>query len=672
MFYFLWLGRSGDLGPFDITKILAQDPDAMTKPESPLWGPLHYPHHWGESIFGYYRNDDDGVLRKHAQMLADAGVDAVVFDVTNQVTYPQSWKALGRVFDEARRNGERVPKIAFLCPFWDPKKVVRELWEQLYEPGLYPDLWFQWEGKPVILADPAPPDQRRHRTDPPDDSRPLDAGRTLGQTFTVDHPFDAVSIATPTWETKDSGATLTLYRKDAAQGERLAGRAFDHVEDNAWQTLTLDKPCAGRDVHAGDVGASRPDRLVEKRARQSAQGRSAGRPLGRGRRLHPPRPAPRRDDGEDPPDLHLPEAAARLFPGADRPSPVELAGGPSPARVLRPAGRSPSRSPSASARTPSTASSACSSNPRSHGRSFENGREPGPEGRDDTGKNFNEQWRRALEIDPPLVFVTGWNEWIAGRFDAEVPARGLGSGHVLRPVQPGIQPRHRADEGGPRRRLLLPARRQRPPLQGCRGRSRSSSRRRSRSTAGSTTGSPSAPEFRDTIGDPVQRDFAGWERPCITPTRPAATTSSRPRRASTPTTSPSRSRREPTSRRRPTPPGCCCSWTSTAIRRPAGWDTTSSSAESPRHAGRAVLEGNVGGAYEWGTPIEVAAAASGNQHELAIPLSALGLKTATRSLDFKWADGIAQTGDWSDFTLNGDVAPDDRFNYRAVFAPASR
>lgn len=92
VFYFLWLGWAGDLGPFDITKILAQDPAAIRNPKSPLWGPELAPHHWGESIFGYYAADDESILRKHAQMLADAGVDMIVFDVTNQVTYPRSWQ----------------------------------------------------------------------------------------------------------------------------------------------------------------------------------------------------------------------------------------------------------------------------------------------------------------------------------------------------------------------------------------------------------------------------------------------------------------------------------------------------------------------------------------------------------------------------------------------------
>ena len=46
----------------------------------------------------------------------------------------------------------------------------------------------------------------------------------------------------------------------------------------------------------------------------------------------------------------------------------------------------------------------------------------------------------------------------------------------------------------------------------------------------------------------------------------------------------------------------------------------------------------------------------------------LGLTNWDATLDFKWADNIQQTGEASDFTLNGDAAPNDRFNYRAVWA----
>ena len=79
----------------------------------------------------------------------------------------------------------------------------------------------------------------------------------------------------------------------------------------------------------------------------------------------------------------------------------------------------------------------------------------------DRGPNFQEQWDRALTLDPPFVMVTGWNEWIAGRC-------GKPGGPVVFVDQfnRGVQPRHRADERGPWRQLLLSARGQRPALQG--------------------------------------------------------------------------------------------------------------------------------------------------------------------------------------------------------------
>ncbi len=155
IFYFLWLGQHGTGGPYDVTRILAAEPDAMNRPTSPPWGPARHYHHWGESLFGYYFSDDAWVLRKHAQMLSDANIAVIIFDVTNQVTYRKVYTRLCEVFAAVRRDGGRTPQIAFLCPFWDPRKVVDELYADLYKPGLHADLWFHWKGKPLILADPA-------------------------------------------------------------------------------------------------------------------------------------------------------------------------------------------------------------------------------------------------------------------------------------------------------------------------------------------------------------------------------------------------------------------------------------------------------------------------------------------------------------------------------------
>ncbi len=51
------------------------------------------------------------------------------------------------------------------------------------------------------------------------------------------------------------------------------------------------------------------------------------------------------------------------------------------------------------------------------GRSWHDGAKDGRPGAVNLGLNFDEQWRRAMEVDPKFIFVTGWNEWIAGRFE---------------------------------------------------------------------------------------------------------------------------------------------------------------------------------------------------------------------------------------------------------------
>ena len=51
--------------------------------------------------------------------------------------------------------------------------------------------------------------------------------------------------------------------------------------------------------------------------------------------------------------------------------------------------------------------------------SFHDGREDPSPGAINHGLNFQEQWKRAFALDPPVVMVTGWNEWIAGRFSVQ-------------------------------------------------------------------------------------------------------------------------------------------------------------------------------------------------------------------------------------------------------------
>ncbi|MDD2598753.1 MAG: hypothetical protein PHO37_05970 [Kiritimatiellae bacterium] len=171
VFYYIWHGAHGysneggghdqnkvkvpvgkDLeAPYDITKILQQPKDQRQ------WGPVNRFHHWGEPLFGYYVANDDWVIRRHAQMLSDVGVDVILFDVTNGFTYREISFNLMRVYSEIRSAGGRTPQIAFLCNgslIKAARGAAATLWRDLYQPAKYPELWFQWKGKPLILGDP--------------------------------------------------------------------------------------------------------------------------------------------------------------------------------------------------------------------------------------------------------------------------------------------------------------------------------------------------------------------------------------------------------------------------------------------------------------------------------------------------------------------------------------
>lgn len=129
-------------GPYDLTKILAGEAE---------FGPWHAMHHWGESQFGYYVADDPWVIRRHAHMLVDAGVDAVALDVTNSFVYPDNIRAILGVFDELNARGEKTPKVTFLTNSAHVD-VVERLYREFYSTGQHDSHWVMHQGKPVMMA----------------------------------------------------------------------------------------------------------------------------------------------------------------------------------------------------------------------------------------------------------------------------------------------------------------------------------------------------------------------------------------------------------------------------------------------------------------------------------------------------------------------------------------
>lgn len=122
-------------------------------PNKPDYASLKCDIYGGRSQFGYYVVSDEWIVRKHAQMLVDAGVDVIFFDTTNQVIYENTILTLFKTYEKIRSEGGKTPQIAFMGPDGDIANVhVQCLYNLLYKDGRYKDLWFMWEGKPLILT----------------------------------------------------------------------------------------------------------------------------------------------------------------------------------------------------------------------------------------------------------------------------------------------------------------------------------------------------------------------------------------------------------------------------------------------------------------------------------------------------------------------------------------
>ena len=151
MFYFLWLGEHGRHKPYDISKIVAEDPEIGHKPASPLWGGHGVYHHWGEPFYGYYYSNDEWVVRRHMKLLMQANVDFLFFDTTNAAIYRENAKLVMRILQEYHDEGWKIPQVMFYTNTASGLTVL-DVYDSIYKPGYCPDTWFCLDGKPVIIA----------------------------------------------------------------------------------------------------------------------------------------------------------------------------------------------------------------------------------------------------------------------------------------------------------------------------------------------------------------------------------------------------------------------------------------------------------------------------------------------------------------------------------------
>jgi hypothetical protein len=525
IFYWTW-HHAIATGPNDNTKIIAAAGDGPVE-----WPVNGAPHHWGEPELGYYRMTDPFVIRKHASMLVDAGVDVVLFDTTNPpMTWKPEYEALCTEYTAMRAAGNKTPSIGFICPFWDPTEVINLLWQDLYKPELWKDLWFTWDGKPFILAN------KSFVKDP-----------AMLDFFTFRRPM-------PDYWTGPDGP-------------------------DQWSWLEV----------------------FPQHVYKNSQGETEQMSVGVAQNALPDTPGP---------------AAMSLKAGA-------------------------------------------------MGRSWHDGAKDTREGAVNLGLNFEEQWKRALEMDPKFIFVTGWNEWTAGRYEEWSKYKdeecyypgGLFVDEYDQEYSRDCEPMVGGHTDNYYYQLASWVRR----FKGVRPLPTATGNRTITLDGNNDDWKDVQPEFRDTIGDVTHRDHLGYGNiQYLNDTgrndlvRSKATFDSENLYFSVETSAAISPH---------TDPNWMLLLLDTDQDGSTGWlgydyivnqEVTGDSVTTIKHWEN-------GG---WQPAGEAHFSVKGTVLEIAIPRASVGKSDVTPTFDFHWADNIQSFKDVSELGTNGDSAPNRRWNYR--------
>jgi hypothetical protein len=526
MFYWTWhVGHMTRYEPINISKAIEAYPEAVNDFNHKVWTRKGR-HNWGESLFGYYKSVDRWVLRQHAEMLADAGVDVVFFDATNPPwIWEEAFMALGEVWTEARKDGIRAPDFVFMTPFTphvESKEMITKLYNEIYASGLFKDLWFLWEGKPLIMGYP-------------------------------DNVNDAVK---------------SFFTFRPGQGSYLTGST--------------------REDHWGWLENFPQHGFVEDKSGNIEQ--------------------------------------------------VTVGVAQNATDFLSPA--------------------AMNDTNQVYGRSYTqkegvNNRE----GAVNYGYNFQEQWDRAIELDPELIFVTGWNEWVMGRYEEWQGTENAFPDQFTQEYSRDIEPMKGGHGDNYYCQLVSNIRR----FKGL-SKSRIVSGPKNINIDGAFDDWQDVfPIFRDHKNSIAKRDANGYgSTRYINETLENDIIQSKVSRDNKNlyfNVSTVSDISVPSDQ-----------WMMLLIdidrNKETGWEGYDFVINRTRPVdGKAVLEKCVLG-WKWKAVGKIDFAMRDNQMELKIPKSILNSEVGDRSFEFKWWDNISgQVNDGMDFYINGDTAPSGRFNY---------
>lgn len=527
LFYWTWHTQQSNYSnrkAYNVTQILKEHPEAIDDYKHPAWPKDANSFYWDEPLYGYYINTDRWVLWKHAELLALAGVDVVIFDCTNgSFTWKESYMALCEVFTQARAAGINAPQIAFMLAFGPTdgsKLAIEEIYNDLYKPGTYKDLFFMWKGKPLIMA------------------YPDNLSNELKNYFTF-------RPGQPAYNTGPSN-------------------------DDQWGWL----------------------------------------------------------------EVYPQHGFAKRSTGYEQ-VPVGVAQNWSAERGL-------------------TAMNA----PNTFGRSYtnQNGQIQG-EDAVNYGYNFQEQWDRAFKLNPQFVFITGWNEWIAGRYDMWQQQANAFPDEFSQEKSRDIEPMKGGHGDTYYYQMASNIRR----FKGV-GRPEPPSKELTVTIDGSTNEWKDVkPIYETPRGNTLHRNHPGWSGIHFTNTtgrndfvstqvardddnlyfliETAANISSS------------------------ADAGWMWLFIDTDRDRKTGWEGYDFMLNRTQPTATTIqIEQNKTG-WEWEKCGEATYKVSGKYLELKIPRSILSANNKKLNFEFKWADNLQTPGDIMDFYLSGDVAPAGRYNF---------
>ncbi len=540
IFYWTW-HQGDDDTTYQVknnTEIIRKFPEAMKDYHHPAWGTKQPGFFfWEQPLLGYYKTTDPWVLRKHAEMLADAKVDAVFFDCTNgSITWEKSYQALMVTWDKAQKDGVNVPKIAYMLPFGASQNALvslRQLYRDVYKPGIYKNLWFIWKGKPCIMGYP-------------DKLTNSDEDKEIAAFFTF-RPGQPDYVNGP--KRNDQWGWLENYPQ----------HGYVKDENGKFEQLT--------------VG-------VAQNASPSTKGHCSA--------------------------FNLPGSYGRSF------------------------------------------SQRKGFDPRVDGYLY--------------GWNFQEQWDRAFEVEPELVFVTGWNEYIAGQWLPKDGWTGDPFSFVdqfdwnhSRDIEPN---KGWGDKGDVYYMQLINNVRK---FKGMIAQEKASAPKTIK--IGKATGwADVAPDYKHYKGNTMQRYHRGrYDQYYTNKTGRNDITDAKVARddkniyfyvETADKLTPSKDR----------------NWMMLFIdidrNKATGWNGYDFIINriSP-NSKKVIIEKNLGGRWDWETIGESKYSVNNNKLEIEIAKQLLNIAGNEIDMEFKWNDNMQETGNIMDFYVNGDTAPGGRFNF---------